>query len=98
MTNQQQTKYFTSYSGVSLPLNLVNEITDDVTRRITYFTAYYDDKNKLQRIEKVVYGEIEFTHEYSYDENGKITQAIIIEQDEESRTLVFDETGQASEI
>lgn len=92
-----KTRYFTTYSGVSLPLNLVNELEDDVERRITYFIGYYGGDGELLKVDKMVYGEIEFTHDYTYDA-GRLTQAVIMEEDEDPRTLVFDEQGQASEI
>ncbi len=91
------TRYFISYSGITLPLKLVNEIKDDVEKRISYFIAYYSN-NLLLKIEKMVYGEIEFTHDYSYDDCGKISRAIITEEDEEPRTMIFDEQGQSTEI
>ena len=92
-----QTRYFTSYSGVSLPLNLVNELEDGVQQRITYFIGSYNQE-RLLKVEKIVYSETEFTHDYSYDDNGNLVQAVIIEQGEDPRTLVFDAQGQASEI
>lgn len=92
-----KTRYFISYSGVSLPLNLVNELQDSLDQRITYFIGYYNN-DLLLKVEKIVYGEIEFTHDYSYDDNGKISRAVIIEEDEAPRTLIFDDQGQASEL
>lgn len=92
-----KTRYFISYSGVTLPLNLVNELQDGLAQRITYFIGYYDNE-LLRKVEKNVYGEIEFTHDYSYDESGKINKAVITEEDEEPRTLIFDQQGQASEL
>lgn len=54
---------FTSYTGIKLPLKLVDELDDEsVDRRITYFKGYYDENNRLRVVEKVVYGEIEFSH------------------------------------
>lgn len=92
-----KTKYFISYSGVTLPLNLVNELQDGLEQRITYFSGYYDN-DLLIKVEKIVYGEIEFTHEYTYDDTGKISKAVITEEDEDPRILIFDEQGQASEL
>lgn len=40
-------RYYTSYTGVSLPLNLVNEVDDDVAKRMTYFIGYYDASNRF---------------------------------------------------
>jgi hypothetical protein len=93
-----EARYFISYSGLSLPLNLVNELQDGLEQRITYFIGYYDSNDQLVKVEKMVYDEIEFTHEYSYDGTGKIAKAVITEEDEASRILIFDEQGQASEL
>ena len=89
-----QCRHFTSYSGVGLPLKLVNEL-DDASRdnRNTYFRGYYDDEGRLHLCEKVVYGEIELTHRYQYGENGLLSQAEIIDVDEEPKLLHFDEQG-----
>jgi hypothetical protein len=48
-------------------------------------------------VEKVVYGEIEFTHQYDYAADGSICKAVLTEDDEEPRTLVFDDQGAAVE-
>jgi hypothetical protein len=95
--SRSETRYFISYTGVTLPLNLVNEFQDGLEQRITYFIGYYDNE-LLLKVEKLVYGEIEFTHDYSNDDNGKISKAVITEEDEDPRILVFDEQGQASEL
>lgn len=93
-----QQRHFTSYSGVSLPLMLINELEESIERRVTYFTGFYDDKGQLLRLEKVVYGEIEFAHEYQYSVEGQLSRAVIMEDDEVARTVVFDAHGQPKEI
>lgn len=96
-TDKLQKRFFISYTGVTLPLTLVNELDDGVEQRITYFIGYYTDQQQLLCVEKVVYGEIEMRHEYDYDAQGKLSRADIIE-DDETRSLVFDEHGQPSEV
>lgn len=93
-------RYFISYSGVQLPLNLVNELDEEgLQNRITYFRAFYDDEDYLKILEKVVYGEIEFIHHYEYHANGAISKAILIEdEDELPRILNFDRDGNAMEV
>ncbi len=87
---------FTSYSGVKLPLKLVNEISrEDMRNRNTYFQGSFDRDNRLCICQKIVYGEVEFEHRYSYHENGKIKQALISEMGEEENTLNYDELGNA---
>ena len=93
-----QCRYFTSYTGVQLPLKLVNELdAEGVDKRITYFIGYYDEDERLKIIEKFVYGEIEFSHHYEYNEDDELVKAILIEDDELPRTLVFDKQGMALE-
>ena len=93
-----QRRYFTSYTGVALPLKLVNELEDDgIDTRITYFIGYYDTNERLSIIEKMVYGEIEFSHHYEYHNNDTLEKAIIINADELPRTLLFNTQGQAIE-
>lgn len=84
-------RYFVSYSGIKLPLKLVNEITEDsLHNRNTYFCGHFDAHNRLVRCQKIVYGEAESEHVYSYHDNGALKQADIIE-DDETRTLNFSE-------
>lgn len=98
METEPNCRYFISYTGVTLPLKLVNEIgNDSLENRITYFKGYYDERERLTKLEKVVYGEIEFVHNYEYNDSGSIEKAVLIEDDEEPRTLTFDNNGQATE-
>ena len=91
-------RYFISYTGVKLPLQLVNELdAGGLDNRITYFKAYYDDHDRLKIIEKIVYGEIEFIHHYEYGQDDALHKAILLEGDELPRTMVFDSQGQAIE-
>jgi len=93
MTQQQNTvrRYFVSYSGIKLPLKLVNEITEDsLQNRNTYFCGHFDADDKLTRCQKIVYGEVESEHVYSYHSNGALKLAKITEEDE-TRELKFPE-------
>ncbi|CAG1770743.1 hypothetical protein BAC3_01306 [uncultured bacterium] len=82
-TTECQRRYFVSYSGIKLPLNLVNEISEQgLHTRNTYFCGYFDMNNRLIRCEKIVYGEIESFHNYHYDTHGQLTLAEIGEDDE----------------
>ncbi len=86
------TRYFLSYSGVSLPLRLVEEIPESSLRnRNTWFLAEHDEAGRILRIEKRVYGETEMTHDYRYDAAGKLLEArIMIGEEEDAQTLRFD--------
>ena len=98
METEQNYRYFISYTGVTLPLKLVNEIANEgLQNRITYFKGYYDERDRLIKLEKIVYGEIEFVHNYEYSNSDVLEKAILMEDDEDPRTLVFDENGQATE-
>jgi hypothetical protein len=92
--NHTACRYFVTYSGVKLPLNLINPLADaDLQNRITYFRGYYDEQNRLVTCEKIVYGEIEFVHRYEYHADGAIKRAEIVEPDEEPRVMCFDAAG-----
>jgi len=83
MTTNAQRRYFVSYSGIKLPLNLVNEIDEQgLHTRNTYYCGHYNNENRLIRCEKIVYGEVESFHHYHYDESGKLTLAEIGEGDD----------------
>jgi len=89
----ERTRYFLSYSGVKLPLNLVSPLEPgELDNRNTYIRAAYDAEDRLVRCEKIVYGEIELKHVYEYDAQGVLRRAVI-DMDEDSSELLFDETG-----
>jgi hypothetical protein len=93
MTSDQnlECRHFASYTGVELPLKLITPLNDEaVDRRITYFRGYYDAQSRLVAVEKVVYGEIEFEHRYTYHSDGRLKSAELLEPDEEPRVLQFD--------
>ena len=84
-------RYYVTYTGVSLPLNLITPLEEEgLEQRITYFRGYYDDQERLMAVEKVVYGEVEFEHRYDYHDDGRIKSAELIEADEDPRIMQFD--------
>jgi hypothetical protein len=84
-------RYFVTYSGVKLPLKLVNEITEEsLQNRNTYYCGHFDEDDKIICCQKIVYGEVESEHVYSYHENGALKLAAITE-DDETRELSFPE-------
>ncbi len=90
----QVARYFVTYSGVKLPLQLMNELTtDSLKNRNTYFRAWFDANTRLQFFEKVTYDEIELSHCYTYHPNGALKRAQIVNADDEVTTLAFDERG-----
>lgn len=94
MTDTYKTRYFSSYSGVKLPLKLVGEIAEeDMGNRNTYYQARFDQQDRLCICRKIVYGENELQHQYSYYNNGLLKQAIITEDEDEVATLKFDSNG-----
>lgn len=98
MEPDHSVRYFTAYTGIKLPLKLVNELDDEsLDRRITYFKAYYDNNGLYIKLEKVVYSEIEYTHEYEYHADGTLSKVVMIVGDERPRILVFDQQGNAVE-
>jgi hypothetical protein len=90
-----RSRYFLSYSGVQLPLQLVEELQESALKnRNTWFCADYDDAGRVIRIEKIVYGEVEMTHVYKYDSTGRLSEATVLsgdgDEEENIKTLCFD--------
>ncbi len=92
MSEATRSQCFVSYTGLNLPLNLVNPL-EDTTNRITYFRAHYDAQDKMVLCEKVVYGEVEFSHRYHYYDNGILQLAEITDENGDMETIEFDEAG-----
>ncbi|MFZ2312720.1 MAG: DUF6156 family protein [Methylobacter sp.] len=96
MNPKQQTecRYFVSYSGVKLPLKLVNEITEaSLNNRNTYYRGYFNAQDRMLLCQKVVYGEVESEHQYQYYDDGVLKSAQITE-DDEVREIRFNELGE----
>ncbi|MGA8171442.1 MAG: DUF6156 family protein [Methylocystis sp.] len=86
-------KYFLSYSGVKLPLNMVTPIeADALGNRNTYFRALHDSNDRMISCEKIVCGEVELRHDYLYRPDGRLAQARIDMAGEETE-ISFDENG-----
>jgi YD repeat-containing protein len=93
-TNYTQ-RFFVSYSGVKLPLKLVNQLQDsELGNRNTYFLGFFDAAERLVRLEKRVYSEIELLHCYRYHDNGALQEAEITDADGEVTVLNYDADGQ----
>jgi YD repeat-containing protein len=76
-------RYFISYSGIKLPLNLVNEINlEQLHNRNTFYRAAYDEQGRMILCQKVIYSEVDTQHEYAYDTNGNLIFARVTEGDE----------------
>lgn len=92
--NPDACRYYVTYSGVKLPLKLVNPLADsEIANRNTYFRACFDARDRMILCEKIVYGEVEMQHQYTYHDNGVLKQAEITEADDEPRLMRFDEQG-----
>ena len=88
--------YFLTYSGVSLPLNLVSPLDpNDLANRNTFFRVRYDEAERLLLCEKMVYGEVELRHTYEYRAEGGLARALI-EMGEDETEVLFDENGKQS--
>ena len=75
---QDDCRPFVTYTGVKLPLRLVNPIEPDaLSNRNTYIRAWVGAGDRLLRVEKMVYGEVELSHDYDYDETGLLRRAVI---------------------
>ena len=86
--------YHLTYSGVKLPLNLVEPLGEsDIGNRNTFFRSRLDAQGRRVLVEKMVYGEVELTHRYAYRDDGTLLRAEIAQGDDEAMVLCFDEAG-----
>jgi Family of unknown function (DUF6156) len=86
-------RYFLTYSGVRLPLKLMQPLEpNELDNRNTYFRASYDPEGRITAIEKLVYGEVELAHVYAYRNDGTLAHARVTIGDEETE-VAFDESG-----
>lgn len=86
-------RYFLTYSGVRMPLNLVSPLEpDELENRNTFFRVAYDAGGRIATCEKLVYGEVELCHRYAYRDDGTLAHARI-ELGDEVTEVDCDETG-----
>jgi hypothetical protein len=89
----QTCRYFVSYTGVKLPVKLVNPLElADLNNRNTFIRAFYDDEERLVGFEKMVYGAVEIAHRYEYYPDGVLKRAEI-SMDEDVTELRYDASG-----
>lgn len=82
-------RYFLSYRGVKLPLQLSSELVpDDIQNRNTFFEARYDDAGRLVAVDKKVYGDVEMTHRYTWD-GDRLSLAVVQIGDDEAQVMTF---------
>ncbi len=94
--NAENYRYFLSYSGVKLPLNLLTPLDpDELENRNTYFRALYDQAGHIVSCEKIVYGEVELAHRYEYSAAGALARAEIRMGDDDPTEILFDASGAA---
>ena len=85
--------YFATFSGYSIPLKLVDEITEsDALSRDAYYVATYEN-GVLLGVEKYFRGRLFFKHEYFNHENGALKESRTVNEDGEKNVLLFDERG-----
>ncbi len=88
-----EVRFFLTYTGVRLPFNLVTPLAPaEVENRNTYFKGWFAG-DRLLGFDKMVYGEVELAHRYTYRNDGSLAQAEIIDMDGESTVLEFGPEG-----
>ncbi len=93
MSEAKDYRYFLTYSGVRMPLKLVEPLQpDELGNRNTYFRVTYDAAGRIAVCEKLVYGEVELSHQYAYREDGSLLHARI-ELGDEATEVDCDESG-----
>lgn len=86
--------YFVTYTGVKMPFKLVEPIpAAQLTHRNTFIRAYFDPAGVLTGFDKMVYGEVELAHRYTYHDNGRLQRAEVTMVDEDTVVLCFDAQG-----
>ena len=94
-TVQGHCRYFLTYSGVKLPLKLLTELEPgQLENRNTYFCGYFDEQDRLVGLRKLVYGEVEMEHRYTYHPGGALRSVAIIDAEGDCNGLEFDENGE----
>lgn len=87
-------RHYLTYTGVKLPLTLLEELQPEkLENRITFFIGHYDEQNRLVGVQKMVYGEVEMEHRYEYNAEGILQKAEITDVDGEVSVMVFDGMG-----
>jgi len=91
--SNENIRYFVSYTGIKLPVKMVNPLElADLSNRNTYIIATFDSQDRLTGFEKMVYGDVEISHKYEYDGQGVLRRAEIY-MDEETTEMLFDAQG-----
>src|SRR5947209_524310 len=92
--DRQACRFFLTYSGTKLPLNLVNAIDPEaLSNRNTFIRAWFNRAGLLNGFDKLVYGDVELSHRYEYHDNGRLRRAEIVMLDEEPVAMSFDDSG-----
>jgi len=85
-------RYFTTYSGIKLPFRLTAELSEEeIHNRNTFFRGWFDAAGVMHSFQKVVYGEIEQEHRYTFGEEGALIRAEIV--DEAGEVTVVEPAG-----
>jgi len=86
-------RYYVSYTGVKLPVKMVNPLEEkDLSNRNTFIIAYFDKDDRMVGFEKMVYSAIELSHFYDYHPNGVLKSAEIL-MDDVTTFIHYDEAG-----
>ena len=86
-------RYFVSYTGIKLPVRMVNPLEEkDLSNRNTFIIAYFDKDDRMIGFEKMVYSAIELSHYYDYHPSGLLKSAEIM-MDDVTTFLEYDEAG-----
>jgi len=86
-------RFYVSYTGIKLPVRMVNPLEEkDLANRNTFIIAYFDKDDKMVGFEKMVYGAVELSHYYDYYPSGALQQAEIM-MDDVVTLIDYDEAG-----
>lgn len=86
-------RFYVSYTGVKLPVKMVNPLEEkDLSNRNTFIIAYFDKDDRMVGFEKMVYAALELSHYYDYYPSGVLKTAEIM-MDDLTTFIEYDEAG-----
>lgn len=70
-------KYYSSFAGYNHPVKLIDELRETkIKEKKSYYVGTYNGE-RLIKVEKILIGKTVFIYNYSYDNNGKLSDVKI---------------------
>ncbi len=86
--------FYESFSGYSIPLNLINIIPEEeIHAKKSYYIGSYNELDQLLLVEKIDSSVVSFRHTYFYYTNGELRKRIVLNSDGNEFSHSYDENG-----